>query len=65
MAETEPLSFCEIGWAFRTHVGAHLGHQQMSQCAGPPIKRFRPIDVISCHQFVFRLKDVPLKIQST
>lgn len=40
----------------------YLCHQQMSQCAGPPIKRFRPVDVIPCHQLVFRLEDIPLGI---
>ena len=39
----------------------HLCHQQMSQCTGPPIQRFRPVNVIPCHQFVFRLKNIPLK----
>ena len=48
--------------SYRPH-WIHLCHQQMSQCAGPPIQRFRPVDVIPCHQLVFRLEDIPLRIQ--
>ena len=40
----------------------HLCHQQMSQCTGPPIQRFGPVDMIPCYQFVFRLKNIPLNV---